>query len=444
MTTAPQNRKRPFGAFVRTLNDITNAAAYYDANGNFADGGSGNITVQHIPSLPDDKIAAGILRRIHSEFGTIIEKRGWNVTSISEMCCCGDGLDCPRKRKIKVMPSNVLGYNRISTSQRGKIHDIHLRLRHPRTHALLDYESIAGTMCHELAHCVHGSHDAKFYEAMNEIEEQYVGYLAKGVVLGKDGFPLGSGGIPLGSGGGGRERHEASLNGKISQAANSRRKMGQKGLTRGCVLGGEKRKGPPREAAGIAAERRFLDSQYCLPCNEIIELLGEDDDYDDNEVAVVEGSTKTAQINTDGRSDTKMTANDDGVIDLTLDDSFTTMSRGATLKSPFKRKSQSKQIAHLDMAQSNTSKRDAAPRDLEMWNCCQCTLINPPTVLVCIACHSERPCDKTVLEQAKELQKQDDVDYMKRREVQQSKETFGGFNIYGEKKDSSSTMKHLT
>jgi hypothetical protein len=29
---------------------------------------------------------------------------------------------------------------------------------------------------------VHGSHDAKFYEAMNEIEEQHVGYLAKGVI----------------------------------------------------------------------------------------------------------------------------------------------------------------------------------------------------------------------------------------------------------------------
>ena len=342
------------------------------------------------------------------------------------------------------MPSYVLGYKRTSTSQRGKVHNIHLQLRHPRTHALLDYKSIAGIMCHELVHCVHGSHDAKFYEAMNEIEEQYVGYLAKGVVLGKDGFPLGGGGIPLGRGGGGGERHEASLSSKIYEAADSRRKKGQKGLTRGYVLGGEKRKGSPREAAGIAAHRRFLDSQYCLPCNEIIELLGEDDDSDDSEVAVVESSTKTAGLNTDGRSDTKMTANDDGVIDLTLDDSFTTMSRGATLKSPFKRKSQSKQIAHLDMAQSNTSKRAAAPRDLEIWNCCQCTLINPPTVLVCIACHSERPCDKTVLEQAKELQKQDDVNYMKRREVQQSKETFGGFNIYGEKKDSSSTMKHLT
>jgi hypothetical protein len=457
MTAAPPTRKRPFGAFIRTLNGITNSTAF-DVEGNDADdvGNNSKFTVQHIPSLTDDRIAAAILRRIHSEFGTIIEKRGWLVTSISEMCCCGDGLDCLRKRKIKVMPDNVLGYNRISTSQRGKSHDIHLRLRHPRTHALLDYESIAGTMCHELAHCVRGSHDAKFYEAMNEIEEQYVGYLAKGVVLGKDRFPLGGGGIPLGGGGlplgsveGARdkERHEASLKSKIIEASESRRKKGQNGLTQRYVLGGDKRMGPPREAARMAAERRLLDSQYCLPCNEIIELLGEDDyDDDDDDVEVVEGSTTKAGIKTDGGTDTddnlldvKMPANDDEVIDLTLDDSFT-----ATLKPPSKRKIQTKQMAHPDMAQSSVSTRPAVPRDPETWTCRRCTLFNPPTVLVCIACHSEQPCDKTVVEQAKELHEQDDIDYIKGREVRQSRETFGGFNIYGEKKDSSSTMKHLT
>ena len=62
------------------------------------------------------------------------------------------------------MPNNVLGYNRTSTSYRGKIHDIHLRLRQPGSHELIDYESIAATMCHELAHCVRGPHDAHFYK----------------------------------------------------------------------------------------------------------------------------------------------------------------------------------------------------------------------------------------------------------------------------------------
>ncbi len=51
-----------------------------------------------------------------------------------------------------------------------------------------------------------------------------------------------------------------------------------------------------------------------------------------------------------------------------------------------------------------------------------------------MACHSERPCNKTVLDHATELHKADTIDYIKEREVQISKETFGGFNIYGEKK----------
>ena len=71
-----------------------------------------------------------------------------------------------KKRKTKVMPNNVLGYNRTSTSYRGKIHDIHLRLRRPGSHELIDYESIAATMCHELAHCVRGPHDAHFYKVI--------------------------------------------------------------------------------------------------------------------------------------------------------------------------------------------------------------------------------------------------------------------------------------
>ena len=66
------------------------------------------------------------------------------------------------------MPNNVLGYNRTSSSYRGKIYDIHLRLRRPGTHELIDYESIAATMCHELAHCVRGPHDAHFYKVNSE------------------------------------------------------------------------------------------------------------------------------------------------------------------------------------------------------------------------------------------------------------------------------------
>mmetsp|Transcript_14357 Transcript_14357/g.30697 ORF Transcript_14357/g.30697 Transcript_14357/m.30697 type:complete len:461 (-) Transcript_14357:32-1414(-) len=460
MTNLFNSRKRPFGATFRTLNDITNNSPNGDIDENDAvSANNSKITVQHIPSLPNDKEAARILRRIHSEFHVIIERRGWNVVSITEMCCCGDGIDRLKKRKTKVMPNNVLGYNRTSHSRRGNIHDIHLRLRHPRTHELLDYQSIAGTMCHELAHCVRGPHDAKFYKAMEEIEEQYAVYLAKGVVVDKDGFPIGSseshvlGSIGRGGTNGSKKNSASADRRKAMDAAESRRRKGRRiGLTHGRILGGKSSSLPrdPREAARIAAERRFLDSQYCLPCNEVIEILGEDssDGEGDDEVEVLDvlkdaekmaakpDETK-AKSNTIKASDLKPkpkhdSSTPDNVIDLTLDDSFT-MSPVVTIKTApkTKRKDDSRHTAHPDLGQSK-------------WTCKRCTLCNPESILVCEVCHLERPSKKSVLEQAREFEKEDEIAYIKEREVKESKETFGGFNIYGEKKNSSSTMKHIT
>ena len=347
------------------------------------------------------------------------------------------------------MPNNVLGYNRTSTSHKGKDHDIHLRLRHPNSHTLLDYESIAATMCHELAHCVRGPHDAHFYKAMEEIEEQHAVYLAKGVVVDKDGFPIGSKEVyVLGNGGSKRRRNNAPFDrDKAFTAAESRRKKG--GLTSssssGFVLGGKTStiQNDPRDAARIAAERRLLDAQYCLPCNEVIEILGDssdeeggnDDDHDD-EVEIL-GTTasikagrpeKKKEDSLDMKPAAKTAKSDDGVIDLTLDDSFEMAS--TTLKQP---PTKSRQCNPLETSQANMN-----------WTCKRCTLVNIHHILACEACGSERPCGKTIFEQAKELKKEDDIANIKESEVEQSKLQFGGFNIYGNTKQSSSLMKHLT
>ena len=163
-------KKRPFGATIRTFNDLSNGVgSWADDNAENNDpsnnnNGNSKIVVQHIPNLPNDNEASAILRRIHYEFKEIIERRNFNVISITEMCCCGKDHHSSSshkhhrnygKRKTKIMPNNVLGYN-LTASSYTKTHEIHLRLRNPRTHTLLDYESIAGTMCHELAHCVRG------------------------------------------------------------------------------------------------------------------------------------------------------------------------------------------------------------------------------------------------------------------------------------------------
>lgn len=133
-----------------------------------------------ISNIPKSDICEETLQRIMMEFEPIIRRRGYNIRSVSELCCCGDGLDSHQGgHKRKLMSHNILGYN-MTTSQgrRGsggyKSHTIHLRLRNPQDHSILyPYEDVAGTMAHELAHCVHGPHDSKFFTLMEEIMEEH-------------------------------------------------------------------------------------------------------------------------------------------------------------------------------------------------------------------------------------------------------------------------------
>jgi hypothetical protein len=280
---------------------------------------------------------------------------------------------------------------------------------------------------------------------MDEIEAQYQIYLVKGVILDKDGFPMGSQGITLGrsnGGGGTTATNKAAINRIMAEAAEVRRsKSGsQNGLTTcgGYVLGSSsgnsgddtiKKMKDPRDAARIAAERRLDDAKYCLPSNEIIELLGDDDDTDtdddDDEELDVKPKAKT-KTKKEGEKDS-------GIIDLTLDDSLDDSFTTTTITAQPPNNHGAKKRIKADMIQSSSSLGVQQVIDTP-WSCNQCTLFNPSTILVCMACHSERPCHKSVMDYATELHKADAIDYIKEREVQISKETFGGFNIYGEKK----------
>ena len=126
-----------------------------------------------------------MLERISVEFGPIIARRGYHVVSISELCCCGDGL-----KRQGSKSNNVWGYNQTIFVRRGggiggnaTSHEIHLRLRNPSNHGtqLLPWEDVAGTMAHELSHCVHQGHSPAFYQLMEEILEEHATNLVDNV-----------------------------------------------------------------------------------------------------------------------------------------------------------------------------------------------------------------------------------------------------------------------
>ncbi len=502
-----------WGAKVHTLNSINDFSNYTNSSASASDNSSSSsnssLKIQHIPNLPSAPQAQQILQRIRNEFETIIQRRGYNITSITEMCCCDDGFNYlqnsqssgnnnKRKRKIKNMPNNVLGYNLTS----GNRHRIHLRLRpptkdkHHSSSSFYPYEDIAGTMCHELAHCEISPHNAKFYKLMDEIMEQYeLSLVNGGFVMDKAGFPmnssqayaLGTSGVGGVSSGTASSYHKGDAAGKAAQLRWEQRK--KFGLGGTYILGCNEGRGasgtknnissslknlPPKEAARIAAERRIEerrrnDSKYCLPCEDIIEILDDNtSDEDDNntynknnnsnnnvdsgnhvkieinndlEVIVIDDDENDFILKTGGSSDTKTRVD---VIDLSSD-------------SPRfdKGKSSSNMCSNRNENTKKKMTKDTHPikdgiRDdsTNYWTCRKCTYrVNRELALSCLLCGLERMStnnDNATQREINKIVRQDFIDDVKRQELERSKRDFNGFNIYGNNKQSSSTMDHLT
>jgi hypothetical protein len=140
---------------------------------------------RHIPHLPRADSAAATLKRIALEFMPIIRQRGYDIRTVSEFCCCGDGLDyqlggqrfCVSRRGDIAGhgQSEVAGYNLLERT-RGiqTVHSIHVRLRSPNNHELFfPYKQVVFALTHELAHCIHRHHKWQFHALWQELREQH-------------------------------------------------------------------------------------------------------------------------------------------------------------------------------------------------------------------------------------------------------------------------------
>ena len=159
----------------------------------------GFIIFRNMFQMSNADQTASTLRRLAHEFVHIIRQRQYNVTSVSEFCCCGDGMDYQMGGKsLSVRPGErisgheserVMGYNRVILPNGNSRNDgkqyfhidterytssIHLRLRSPHDHTqLIPYEYVCENFCHELAHCVYHDHSEEFYALMREIQIQH-------------------------------------------------------------------------------------------------------------------------------------------------------------------------------------------------------------------------------------------------------------------------------
>lgn len=300
-----------------------------------------------------------MLRRVVREFEPIVKQRGYNVLSISELCCCGDGLDFepPRRRKLRKVGANIWGYNQTTWSNGRKSHTIHLRLRHANNHQRFHlYEDVAGTLAHELAHCEHGPHNQAFYKLMDDILEEHAMVMAGALSIGGQSMPA-FGGQGQKLGGPERPREQSRL---VQHA--------------GYKLGGDNaftQWMTPAEAAVVAAEARRRQQQLrlrgdrcCRPCT--VDMDDQDDDtVDAKRPALV---TKPGNKKAASRETAKATAKIKGgaenrkpppsCIDLTIDDDY-----------------------------DNERKVAAA---VSTWPCSACTFLNRSESIHCSICETAR------------------------------------------------------
>lgn len=185
----------------------------------------GMTVFRHLPDLPASEHVASLLHQLALDFGPIIASRNFNVSSVSEFCCCGDGMEyhhgnnggCGRGvstraaigRTIAGDPAcHVAGYNQLhhtvgtgnwrtpagfvgGMSKANPPNSIHLRFRRLPTMSsaisvlpslpleshsppvFVPYHELCQNMAHELAHCVYRHHRPEFFVLMNDILSEW-------------------------------------------------------------------------------------------------------------------------------------------------------------------------------------------------------------------------------------------------------------------------------
>lgn len=123
------------------------------------------ITLRPLPYLPRPERSLKFLERLRDDAGikAAMRKHKYTVPLLTEMN------PIEHTQSDHEGTSRTLGLNR----NRGEV--IELRLRTDAYDGYRDYKTIRKTLCHELAHNIHGPHDRKFWDLCHQIEREVEG-----------------------------------------------------------------------------------------------------------------------------------------------------------------------------------------------------------------------------------------------------------------------------
>jgi hypothetical protein len=136
------------------------------------------LTLRPLPYLPNPTKSLQFLQRLKDDAGikAAMRKHKFTVPLLTEM------------NPIEHTQSNHEGTTRTLGLNRNAGEVIELRLRTDAYDGYRDYKTIRKTLCHELAHNVHGPHDRNFWDLCKQIEKEVEGadWRSGGKTVGSD------------------------------------------------------------------------------------------------------------------------------------------------------------------------------------------------------------------------------------------------------------------
>ncbi|KAI4182597.1 MAG: hypothetical protein L6R41_005885 [Letrouitia leprolyta] len=338
------------------------------------------LEYQHEKSRPREAEALQTLRKVASLVKPIMRQRSWRVGILTEFY--------PPEQ-------NLLGLN----WNRGQ--KICLRLRYPGDERqFLPLEQVVDTMLHELCHNVHGPHNEAFHNLWNQLRDEHEALIRKGYT--GEGFL--STGHKLGGSTHRIPMHEAQRRARAAAekrrtlTAGSGQKLGGAGLRRGQDI---------RKVIADAAQRRIDIMRGCADTDtarvkEIVDQTNHSgfktkaEDDDANEEAIMLAYIDLIQEEERGKygKDYIPPSKDNpaGSYQNTPSSNSVKPEPGTCSKPPVPNATKPSAAGaaiptHIFDLDDPVSAADFS----SSWTCNICTLVNPPTYLICDACGTDRP-----------------------------------------------------